>query len=85
MRNDAIVRARISHETKVQATETLRAMGLSVSDAIRLLLLRIAEEKRLPFSIQVPNAVTVEAMRELEEGKGEPFTHVEDLFQDIGI
>ena len=85
MYNDTVVRARIDRNTKAQATETLHAMGLSVSDAIRLLLLRVAEEKRLPFLVQIPNAVTVEAMQELEEGKGKQFDHIEDLFQDLGI
>ena len=49
----------------------LKPWGLSVSDAIRLLLLRIAEEKRLPFAVKVPNSTTVKAMKELEEGKGQ--------------
>lgn len=60
-------------------------MGLSVSDAIRLLLLRVAEEKRLPFTVQVPNATTVKAMQELDEGKGKRFSNAEELFQDLGV
>jgi DNA-damage-inducible protein J len=47
MRTDTVVRARIDSDTKERATAALEAMGLSVSDAIRLLMLRIAEEKRL--------------------------------------
>ena len=66
MSADTVVRARIDNDTKERATEALRAMGLSVSDAIRLLMLRIADEKRLPFSIQAPNPTTVEAMKELK-------------------
>ena len=49
MATDTIVRARIDSDTKDRATKALQAMGLSVSDAIRLLLLRVAEEQRLPF------------------------------------
>ena len=45
-------------------------MGLSVSDAIRLLLLRVADEKRLPFAVRVPNAATAKAMEKLDQGKG---------------
>ena len=60
-------------------------MGLSVSDAIRLLLLRVADEKRLPFNVQVPNAETAEAMKELDEGKGNCFGSAEELFKDLGI
>ena len=60
-------------------------MGLSVSDAIRLLMVRVAEEKRFPFTIQVPNRTTVEAMKELADGKGRRFDSVEELFRDLDI
>jgi DNA-damage-inducible protein J len=85
MSNDTIVRARIDSETKERATAALEAMGLSVSDAIRLLMLRIAEEKRLPFAVRVPNATTVKAMEELEAGKGKRFDNADDLFEDLGL
>ena len=85
MSADAIVRARIDSDTKVRTTEVLHDMGLSVSDAIRLLLLRVADEKRLPFAVQVPNATTVKAMEELHEGKGKRFGNAEELFRDLGI
>jgi DNA-damage-inducible protein J len=55
---DTYVRARIDSNTKERATEALAAMGLSVSDAIRLLMLRIADERCLPFAIKAPNAKT---------------------------
>ncbi|GAB1392941.1 hypothetical protein MASR1M60_11040 [Rhodocyclaceae bacterium] len=51
---DTYVRARIDSSTKERATAALEAMGLSVSDAIRLLMLRIADERRLPFEIKAP-------------------------------
>ena len=85
MSADAVVRARIDSDTKARATETLQAMGLSVSDAIRLLLLRVANEKRLPFTVQVPNATTIKAMKELDEGKGRHFGNAEELFRDLGV
>ncbi|MCY3706603.1 MAG: type II toxin-antitoxin system RelB/DinJ family antitoxin [Gammaproteobacteria bacterium] len=85
MSTDTVVRARIDSDTKARATEALKAMGLSVSDAIRLLMLRVAEEKRLPFTIQVPNRTTVEAMKELADGKGRRFDSVEELFRDLDI
>ena len=84
MSADSVVRARIDSDTKVRATEALSAMGLTVSDAIRLMLLRVADEKRLPFAVQVPNATTVKAMEELEAGKGKRFATVDELFEDIG-
>ncbi|MDE0224192.1 MAG: type II toxin-antitoxin system RelB/DinJ family antitoxin [Gammaproteobacteria bacterium] len=85
MSADSYVRARIDSDTKARATEALQAMGLSVSDAIRLLLLRVAEEKRLPFNVQAPNATTRQAMVELEEGKGRRFATAKELFTDLEI
>lgn len=80
---DTYVRARIDSDTKERASTALQAMGLSVSDAIRLLMLRIADEKRLPFEVKVPNATTRDAMAELEAGKGERFATVQDLMADL--
>ena len=85
MSTDTVVRARIDSDTKTRATEALQAMGLSVSAAIRLFLLQVADEKRLPFAVQVPNATTVKAIKELDEGKGRRFSGAEELFQDLGV
>ncbi len=85
MTTDTVVRARIDSDTKARATEALQAMGLSVSDAIRLLLLRVADEKRLPFAVQAPNPTTLGAMKELEDGKGKRFESAEELFRDLGM
>lgn len=85
MSAQAVVRARIDPEVKAQATEALEAMGLSLSDAIRMLLVRIAAEKELPFPVKVPNATTLEAMRELEEGRGARFDTAEELFEELGL
>ena len=82
---DAVVRARIDRDTKARAAEALHAMGLSISDAIRLLMVRVAEERRLPFAVQVPNSTTIEAMAELDEGKGSRFESTEDLLNDLEI
>ena len=56
--------------------------GLSVSDAIRLLLVRIAADKEFPFSVKTPNATTRKAIAELENGKGKRFASAEKLFKD---
>ena len=74
------VRARIDRDTKVAASKALAAMGLSLSDAIRLMLRRVAEEQRLPFEVKVPNAESRAAISELESGKGRRFSSPEDLF-----
>lgn len=80
---DTYVRARIDTATKNRAAEALEAMGLSISDAIRILMLRIADEKRLPFEVKVPNVVTKKAIAELESGKGKRFKSVKSLMADL--
>ena len=83
MAADTIVRARIDTVTKQRAAAALEAMGLSISDAIRLLMLRIADEKRLPFEIRAPNKATIQAIGELERGKGTRHENVAALFKDL--
>lgn len=80
---DTYVRARIDADTKTRAAEALDAMGLSISDAIRLLMLRIAEERRLPFEVKVPNKTTRKAMAALDAGEGKRFATVEALMADL--
>jgi DNA-damage-inducible protein J len=80
---DSYVRARIDAATKERATDALEAMGLSISDAIRLLMLRVADEQRLPFEVRVPNAATRKAIKELESGKGKRFKGVKALMSDL--
>ena len=80
---DSYVRARIDTTTKKRATEALDAMGLSVSDAIRLLMLRVADERRLPFEIKAPNKATEAAIAEIEAGKAQSFDRVEALMADL--
>jgi DNA-damage-inducible protein J len=80
---DTYVRARIDAATKARAAEALDAMGLSISDAIRLLMLRIADERRLPFEVKAPNAATRKAIAELEAGKGKRFASVDALMAEL--
>lgn len=80
---DTYVRARIDTDTKERAADALEAMGLSISDAIRLLMLRIADERRLPFEIKVPSNATRKAIEELETGKGRRFATVDALMADL--
>lgn len=68
MTENAVVRARIDEATKSEAAAVLASMGLSLSDAFRLLLKRVAAEKALPFEPLVPNAETVEAMKAARRG-----------------
>ena len=83
MASDTVVRARIDGQVKERAARVLADMGLSVSDAIRLLLVRVAAEKALPFEIKVPNAETRAAMAELEKGVGKSVDTVAELMADL--
>jgi len=85
MAADTIVRSRIDTATKERAAAALEAMGLTISDAIRLLLLRVADEKRLPFEVKVPNAASRAAMKALVDGKGKRSGSAAALFKDLGI
>jgi DNA-damage-inducible protein J len=69
MATTTMVHVRLDERVKARAEKALAAMGLSVSDAVRVLLTRVAVEKALPFEVRVPNAKTREAMAELKKGK----------------
>jgi DNA-damage-inducible protein J len=69
MTENAVVRARIDQRIKDEAAAVLGAMGLTVSDAFRLLMVRIAKEKALPFEPLVPNEETIEAMKAARRGE----------------
>lgn len=65
---NTVVRARIDEQTKDEAAAVLAAIGLTVSDAFRLMMVRIAKDKAMPFDPLVPNAETIEAMKEARRG-----------------
>lgn len=74
MSTNAVVRARIDEGIKEEATLVLEAMGLTTSDAIRIMLTRVAREGALPFEMLVPNETTIKAMREARRGNLEVVT-----------
>ena len=78
-----MVHVRIDRRVKQRASKTLAEMGLSVSDAVRVLLTRVAVEKALPFEVKVPNAATAAAMQEARKGKLPAFNTVSDLMADL--
>jgi len=85
MKTTTMVHVRVEQKLKDKATKTLASMGLSVSDAVRLLLVRVAAEKALPFDVRVPNATTIRAMQAADRGEGDRFASPEALFKDLGI
>ena len=66
-----------------RAADALEAMGLSISNAIRLLMLRIADEHRLPFEVKVPSKSSRKALAEIAAGKVKTFATVDDLMADL--
>ena len=80
-----MVHVRVNEKIKAQATKALTAMGLSVSDAVRVFLTRIAADKQLPFELKVPNAETRAAMNEARAiGKGR-FSSGDELIGELDI
>ena len=77
---NTVVRARIDQATKDEATVVLDAIGLTVSDAFRLMMRRIVAEKRLPFEPLVPNATTLAAIEDANRGDLDTVDSVEDMF-----
>ena len=69
MTTNSVVRARIDEQIKREAAAVLEAMGLTVSDAFRLMMVKIAKEKALPFEPLVPNKETIEAMKAARRGE----------------
>ncbi len=80
---NAVVRARIDEHIKEEAATVLATMGLTVSDAFRMMLTRIAREKALPFEPLIPNEKTIQAMKEARRGKLASFNSTDDLMADL--
>jgi DNA-damage-inducible protein J len=83
MTANSVVRARIDEQIKNEAAAVLDAMGLTVSDAFRLMMVRIAKEKALPFEPLVPNKTTIQAMREARKGRLPKFDTIDALMTDL--
>ena len=83
MTANAVVRARVNEDIKQEAAAVLQAMGLTVSDAFRIMLTRVANDKALPFEPLVPNAETISAMKAARKGKLKSFETIDALMADL--
>ena len=83
MAANQLVQARINGAVKEEAATVLAAMGLTLSDAVRLLLTKVAQETALPFAPLIPNAVTIEAMKEARKGNLPRFGSGQALLDDL--
>ena len=79
MAASSVVRARIDDSIKQEASIVLASMGLTGSDAMRMMLTRVAREHALPFEPLVPNAATIKAMKDARSGKTKKHATLESL------
>ena len=86
MATTTMVHVRVDQHIKTQATKTLAAMGLSVSDAVRVFLMRVVADQQMPFALKVPNVETLAAMAEADEivrTRRARFSTAPELFDDL--
>ncbi len=83
MATTTMIHVRVEEQVKKQASDALEAMGLSVSDAVRVFLTRVAAEKQIPFALRVPNAETRAAMEEARAKSQARFANANELFDDL--
>ena len=80
---NALVQTRIDSAIKKEAAAVLAEAGLTVSDAVRMLLTRVARERDVPFDLFRPNAETIAAMEEARAGNLASFDSIEALMADL--
>lgn len=78
-----VVQARVPDEIQEAADQVIRASGLTVSDVVRVLMTRIAQDKAIPPSLFQPNAETLAAFAEVERGALKSFASMDALFDDL--
>lgn len=86
MSRSTMLHVRVDDEIKTQASEALAAMGLSVSDAVRILLKRVINDQAFPLELKVPNAQTRAAMleaRTMMKTRASRFDSADDLIDDL--
>ncbi len=75
----APIQANIDDATQEEAATVLATMGLTVSDAVRIMLTRIAHDHALPFDPLIPNPETISAMEEAQRGNLPSATSIEEF------
>jgi DNA-damage-inducible protein J len=83
MSTTGMIHVRVDEDVKIQATDALAMMGLSLSEAVRVFLKRIAVEQAFPFALRVPNPVTQAAMEEARAMGQARFASAEDLLDGL--
>jgi DNA-damage-inducible protein J len=83
MATTAIVQATVDASLKDRASAVLAEIGMTLDDALRLLLTQVVEQHDLPLSLHLPNAETIAAMREAEGGEARRYSSLDELFKDM--
>jgi len=84
MAHNQLIQARVDNEIKAQAAIVLANMGLTLSDAVRILLTRVAREKMMPLELMTPSAETLAAMQEAQTRHNLPRVHsIKELFEEL--
>lgn len=83
MTANALVQARIDGAIKEEAATVLAAMGLTISDAVRILLVRVARDHAFPFEPLIPNDKTIAAMKEARKGKLTSYSSAKKMMDDL--
>ena len=80
------IRAQVDAQLKADAEAVLSELGLSSSDAIRLFYRQVTLRRGLPFDVEVPNAETRRAIRDVERGRGlKTYKDAQEMFEDLGL
>lgn len=82
--SDDSIRVRVNKQLKADASEVLNAMGLNFSDLIRLTLIKLVNDRKLPFAVEVPNNETIEAIKMVEKGEVTRHESVSGYFRNRG-
>lgn len=86
MMKTEIVRSRVEVELKDQASEIFDSIGLTMSQSIRLFLQKVATDKSFPFSINVPNAKTMETIEATDRGEGlRRYESADAMWKDLNV
>ena len=83
MANGTTIQARIDPNVKRQARDVLDKLGISMSEAIGVYIRQIVLRQGIPFELKLPNQATLQAIEELESGKGVTFNSADELFKDL--
>ena len=83
MANGTYVQARIDPHIKEEARSILDELGISMSEAIVVYLKQIILQRGIPFELKLPNKATLQAVQQLESGKGVTFGSVDELLEDL--